>query len=205
MLGRLDGVGSALWVRAGRDAVLAVRRSDVLLLVPAGSLVRGGAILSAADFEDVEATEPGRDGFRVSSSVDRGRDEVPVVLDGFRPCARGLSERMLSFVGAPLRNDCDRKTPKLELLLLSIPPVNRACAAALASSFPSELPASAESSSANCALKAARLCMSPPFNVIGRVSFVLETGESAPRCAAATIVPLGSSRLRRFDPSFFGG
>jgi len=121
--------------------VVAVRRSAVPF-IGGGNLVRG-AIGSVGDFVDaVEADDSGRDAvFFVSTRVDKGLAERPVavvcllaggsILCGLSPSAPGL------------RTDCDRAIPVFGLavvcILLSPPPVNLACAAALASSFSCEV------------------------------------------------------------------
>jgi hypothetical protein len=130
-------------VRVCLVVVVAARRRPVPF-VGGGNLVRG-AIASVGDFvEAVEADDSGLDVvvvvLFVSTRVDSGlaaRPVLPVWLLVGGSILCGLSPRVPGF-----RKDCDRAIPvlgfEIDCILLSPPPVNFACAAALASSFSCE-------------------------------------------------------------------
>lgn len=121
--------------------VVAARRMPVPF-ADGGNLVRA-AIVSVGDFvEAVEADDSGLDVvvLFVSTRVDSGlaaRPVLPVWLLVGGSILCGLSPRVPGF-----RRDCDRAIPvfgfEIACILLSPPPVNLVCAAALASSFSCE-------------------------------------------------------------------
>lgn len=210
----VDAVGKALCARVCLFVVVgALRRPGPF--VGGGNLVRG-ATGSVGDFvEAVEAEDSGLEavGFLVSTRVDNGLEVRPVVpvwllVGGSILC--GLSPIVPGF-----RTDCDLAIPVFGFvavcILLSPPPVNLACAAALASSFSCDVvdavsgDRSLSCSSANCAFSSASLDIStPPKLVVIGLCLGADIVDRVVRCDAATIVPGGSNMLLRLFPSCLG-
>jgi hypothetical protein len=89
-------------VRVCLVVVVAARRREGFV----GSFVRGGAVCSVDDLDDVEIIDSGRGGRRVSTRVESGREDTPDAVEVFLVWERVVDPRVVS-VG-PLRRDCDR-------------------------------------------------------------------------------------------------
>lgn len=193
--------GRALWVRECLAIVVLDLRSPVTLFVLGAGALSLDVLASAVGLAAVEAADCGRE--VLSLSIDTG---LPAIFD--RLCSSGFPVPFLLDAGTLI--DVERAMPDFGAAPAVVcglpPPINAACADALAASLLSG-EGERDSPSSSCSTSSLVDCsaLGNPNIVMGRcLGGPSSVGDNSPLLVTPEIVPGGSSKLRLFAPSFFG-